>query len=782
VAGAAVALLGGTAFFLAFVNGHYPIRDWLFWIYLKAWACAALFFLACLVSGNALLLRTLRRTLPLAEHVVTSFALGAFAFFVLIFVCGLLRLIRPGLFFAAPLLLIGSGAPAAHRVGRRVYRHLSALRRKPQRPSSPAPLLIGLAGCAAVLLLYFPTLTPENIAYDVRWYHIPIAEHYVARGAVERFAEGWFLGAYPHLASFYFAWALLMPASSYFDRVELIAHLEVVFFLVTMAGIPALVRLLLPRTRAPLAWVAVFLFPGLFAYDSALHGGADHIAALWAIPVFTVLVRLLSTLSVRYAALFAIVAAGAINTKVTTVIVVGVPILTVLSVGAFRMAVPRPGRSRGAAALCLAVCAVTGLAATAPFWLKNWIWYGDPIYPNLAKHLAARPLTPDFQVPLDYWFYDAKFRATRDWQGVREALRAVLDFSFVPHDWSITPPPAPVFGSLFTLLLFCVPFLGRRPRLWLLLGATHGGVFLWYNIHHFERYLQALLPWMAASVTVCLVLLWRLHWALRPLVMGLVLSQMVWGGDAYFRPHAMVGSAPERAAALLSAGMKGDYKKRFDVFESYYAIGRKLPPDATVLLHETHIHWGLQRASVSDHAGTQGGISYVRSGSLAGVYDLLKSMHVTHLVWRTGVSGSSDTLGSDLLFFRFAKYATNGRRQVQGETLARMPSEPPPRAAEVDTVAVFDCGERYANGLYPVTALVKSDYDPDRHYPAPYEAFGRTVTKAAARSRLEQATFAVINPLCYRRLVSVAVSLGLEKMATRGDLELYGRPVTEGSG
>jgi hypothetical protein len=256
-----------------------------------------------------------------------------------------------------------------------------------------------------------------------------------------------------------------------------------------------------------------------------------------------------------------------------------------------------------------------------------------------------------------------------------------------------------------------------------------------------------------------------------------VLSQIVWGGDAYFREHAMAGSAPEKAALLLAAGVKGDYEKRFDVFESYHTIGRKLPEDATVLLHETHIHWGLQRASVSDHAGTQGGISYVRAGSLAGVYDLLKSLRVTHLVWTTGVSLSADTLGSDLLFFRFATYVATGQRKVFGETLARMPSEPPLRSAHVDTVALFDCGERYASGLYLVTALVKSDFDPEVNFPKPYQPFGRAVTADDSRPILGAATFAVINPRCYKRLLSVPRSLGLQKMAKRGELELYGRPV-----
>ncbi|HEX7669538.1 MAG TPA: hypothetical protein VF395_08145, partial [Polyangiaceae bacterium] len=346
IVGAGAVLVAGTAFFLHFVHRFYPIQHWLFWIYAKAWVAAGGFFVSCLVAGNALLVRTLRRTLPLGEHLVTSFALGAFAFFLLMFGFGVLGLVRPWLFFVVPSLLIAAGARPAHRIGKRLYRHLRALMRKPRRPLSPLEILVGVAGCVGVLLLYLPTLTPANISYDARWYHIPIAEHYVALGAIVKFQEGWFLGAYPHLASLYYMWALLLPKSSYFDKVELIAHLEVLFFLVTLVGIPAIVRLLLPRTRAPVAWAAMFLFPGIFAYDSSLIAGADHIAALWAIPLFTLLVRLLKTSSRSFAGLFAVMVAGALDTKVTAITIFLPPVLVVLAVFSFRLVRPARGGSR----------------------------------------------------------------------------------------------------------------------------------------------------------------------------------------------------------------------------------------------------------------------------------------------------------------------------------------------------------------------------------------------------------------------------------------------------
>src|SRR4029079_19153728 len=79
------------------------------------------------------------------------------------------------------------------------------------RPSalSLAALLFGVVG---LLLVYVPILTPHNVQHDARWYHLTIAQQYAAAGAITRFPEGWFLGAYPHLASLLYTWAMLMPA------------------------------------------------------------------------------------------------------------------------------------------------------------------------------------------------------------------------------------------------------------------------------------------------------------------------------------------------------------------------------------------------------------------------------------------------------------------------------------------------------------------------------------------------------------------------------------------
>ena len=60
--------------------------------------------------------------------------------------------------------------------------------------------------------------------------------------------------------------------------------------------------------------MALFLFPGIFCYDSGLVLGADHVAALWAAPIFLLSLRYVERPSIAYALLLGTVVAGALNT------------------------------------------------------------------------------------------------------------------------------------------------------------------------------------------------------------------------------------------------------------------------------------------------------------------------------------------------------------------------------------------------------------------------------------------------------------------------------------
>ena len=119
-------------------------------------------------------------------------AAGVLLFAIGLFVAGLFGLIRPPFFFVYPALLLAVGARWTVGDLRRAWRHLSAARRRAAaRPSVPtlphlAALVFGILG---LTIVYLTILVPENVAFDARTYHLPIAEHYAAWGRIGKFPE-----------------------------------------------------------------------------------------------------------------------------------------------------------------------------------------------------------------------------------------------------------------------------------------------------------------------------------------------------------------------------------------------------------------------------------------------------------------------------------------------------------------------------------------------------------------------------------------------------------------
>jgi len=702
--------LAGAAVFLHVVNAHYPIEKWLFWIYAEVWAFTLIFGAACLAAGELVVGRFLRFRAPLRERLLISFAVGVFVFATGVFVAGLCHALGAAFFVAWPAVLIAAAARPLVRTWRRVRRLLPHAR----RVATPASWWGGVAlvfGLAGIALVYVNILTPANVAYDARWYHLAIAEHTAAAGAIARSPEGWFNASLPHLASLLYTWAFLIPHGGLYYLIELAAHLELILFLATLAGVSMLARWAVAAAgpgRVRNAWAALFLFPGVLLYDSSLSGAADHALAFWAPFILLVLRRTLKSWDVPGAILLALMMAGAILTKYQALYLLLVPGAAMLARAATlaratwkRSRGPagssaRPARERLAAAARsftpIAAWAAGGLVFTTSLWLTNWIWYGDPVYPMLPHLFNAHPWVlgtdPDKFLQIAAWTPQGTLPAR-----LEETLKATLTFSFIPHDWWNLHGSVPVFGSLFTLGLPLALFVKPRRRLWALGATTMVGIACWYWTYHQDRYLQALLPWMAAFVGALLPLLWRLGRPARAGVVLLVGAQVVWGGDVFaFPTHAMLGQAPMKVALdLISSGYRKDWAPRATASQELESVGRLLPPRAKVLIHERLPHLGVEAMSVSDAPGTQGGISYGLLATPRRVYDLLASYGVTHVLWQAGATLGWDTFAGDLVFFEFVERATINRVQTAGLELAQLSPKRPPDVAEPRLVRLHAC-------------------------------------------------------------------------------------------
>ena len=753
-------LLLSTLGFASFYDRFYPVEEWLFWRYAGYWVACLFWSTGCVSSGYALVRRLRGTPLPFAETLCLSFAAGVVLFYLAMNVLGTLHGLHVAAFFALPLAMIAIGARPLWRFCHRYVRHVR-YRAADRTPPSWLQAAVLVFGLAVLAMIYFKMLAPENVQFDARWKHLALAEQYAHLGFIPRFAEGWTVATNPHMASMLFAWAFLLPGGAIFDHVELAAHMELTCFLWTLATIPPAVRLLVPGTRAGAAWAARFLFPGVLLYDSSLAGGADHIAALFALPIFILVLRSVPSLAPGRLGLLGLMMAGAAMAKLTAaMLLVPGPVLVIAIVLIWRTVRERRISWKGPAA-----AAAVALSATAFFWLRNWISYGDPLYPSLHAHLALRPWSQDAATLFEWGYKDYSWwRPSGDWESIKDTLEASLTFSFVPHDYSRYHGNVPVFGSLYTLLLLGLPFLKRAKRIWLLVALTQLAVLTWFWIHHQDRYLQTLMPWMAAVTAALVIRLWRTGWASRLMLAALIATQVVIGGDVYFlQTHAMIGSPIKRVNDLLSAGYEKRYEERLDVFTTWTKVRDALPEDAHVLLHDNHTHLGLSRRTTSDWGAWQFGISYGRLRSAAEVWDLYRELGVTHVVWKDRTAKGWDSIAGDLVFFDFAVNRTVDPRRIGRHWVGRVPEERP-ADTPYGKVAFRGCDDSYASGLYEVAQLTVPVFGPERNrFPEPLVS----ADAGDIGPLLGQANFVVLDPQCAKKIAGAARSAGFVLGASR---------------
>jgi hypothetical protein len=742
-------LLAMAALFAKIVNESYPLENWLFWHYAAYWLACGVWLAGVLGTGHLTVTRGFRLSLPLGEATVLALAVGLFEFELAMLLAGVVHAFRAPLFVALPLVFVLGGARGIGELWRGWVRLLGRRR----APLGVAGALAIAFGIVVFAMIYFALLSPENVQFDSRWKHMSLAEDWVAWGGLRRKDEGWLFAARPHITSLLFTWAFLLPGALLFDKMLLCAHLEfVIFAITTVVGIPALVRRVVPRADPRVVWAARFLFPGVLLYDSSLSAGADHIGALFGIPAALLLFRAWRRLDPRPMLLLATVLSAALLVKETIALVlVPFPVLAVvLRAG---MLAWRSFRGRGSAEELRnawrspLLAAGAALLLTTPLWFENLVWYGDPLYPNLNKFFAPRPWSPDAAYRFHYGYQDEQlWSPSRDLKGLVDTLEALVSYSFVPHDWKRFHHAVPVFGSLFTLLLVTVPVYGGSRRIWALIGWIHLGIFAWFSVHHQDRYLQGLMPLMATATAAMLLAIWRGDSrVVRGALVVLVGLQLVWGGDVYFfQTHAMARSPLKKSIDLLSAGFEKKYESRFNVQNSYQAIGKQLPKHARLLMHETNINLGTGATTVLDNPGWQYAIEYGSLKSPADMIPLLRGLGVTHVYARPERSKGKDSIAGDIRFMDYVRRRATKSASVAGGILVEVGDALP--GPFDDTVAMLSCGQDYEPGQYLVNDLSTPPFGP-RLAELPEPRTPATLPEDAAKL-VETSEYVVLDPHC----------------------------------
>jgi hypothetical protein len=510
------------------------------------------------------------------------------------------------------------------------------------------------------------------------------------------------------------------------------------------------------------SWVLFLLFPGLFLYDSNLCAGADHFAAFFALPIALAFWRSFHSFRLENVALSAFFGAAAFMTKYTASPLAAIPGAVLVGRGLWLLI----ARRQLGALKCLGVLAGLSLVFTAPNWLANIIWYGDPVYPMLSKYVHSHPFAADTPDQLKI-LHGTSRPGTLDQRGLLLALQATVTFSFIPHDWYELHRDLPLFGSLFTLTLPCLLFVRGARRVAWLYAMAMASVFCWYVISHYDRYLQATLPWMVAATAACLVLIWRSAGVYRFAVVPLIVLQIAWGSDIPFiTSHNLIGDSPLRHSAKFAASGYEQQRGRLRVYEPMPSIGHAVPKDATLMVHDSILTLGTDRKWVADLH--QSLISYGLLVSPKAIHQMLRDqLGVTHLAW-PGNSIYRDTVAGDLAFAYYANNYTLQQRQVGGFTVADMPSKAPADDRKDYDVAYFGCGSPYSSGMYRLSQLRLPVIDPGRR-PKPASRLPKSPSDALAKAQM-----VVLERGCH---ADVRPGSEFKQATNRGSAELWVRRV-----
>ncbi len=705
----------GIAVYATYVAPLYPVKDWLAWPLLTIWGYVGLANLAWFVAGNWLMTRVLGlRDRPVVEHAVTSCALGVVVFTELMYLLGAVGWYTPTIAVLMPGVLIVVGLRELIWFARRCQRN--ALDRA---PASGASFLLWAIGGALTFIIYLGVLSPDSVNYDASWCHLTIAQDYAREGRIVPF-PGDYSKNVPQLASIVHTWGFLVPGLEHPAlRWMLALHQEFALYVWTLAGVAATVRYMLHGQRVGGTWVAFYLFPIIFVYDHNLGGAADHVAASFALPGLLAAARLLEKLTWQRATAMVVCMAGGLLTKYQTFYWI-LPLLMLVAgklawatYQQLKLSRQTAMREVGTVWLTLGLGL---LLLPAPHFLKNWIFYRDPVYP-LAQQLFpnVRPSVENGVFLFNNVFTDLNWVP----QGtladkLKHAAKLTLTFSFEPH-YSFTKN-FPAFGALFTLLLPALLFIQRRgPKL---LGAFVGmtTLFIWGFTFNVDRNLQVFMPILVATAAAILGEIWRLGWAARLAIAPLVSFQLLWGADAIFY------SSQERirsALDLIGTGFAGNAATRFDRYRSpFVALGKAMPADATVMLHTAHVSLGIDRRLVLDWAGFQGLISYSKIRSARELFEMYRRLGLTHILYVPGERPAA-SIQEEVVFQSLVAQLPAPVSTAGGFRLHRLPSQAPPaeRPYRVLTLGLYG----YGSGVFPVESLATNEYinPAKRHYARP---------------------------------------------------------------
>jgi hypothetical protein len=286
------------------------------------------------------------------------------------------------------------------------------------------------------------------------------------------------------------------------------------------------------------------------------------------------------------------------------------------------------------------------LAVASPWYLKNYVWFHNPVYPLLTGEVAEfGPQGVRYFDANDEQRLDAHFNAVRteapelvktEEQELTEAIGARVErhplrwweFFFDPEKYLMAEPYH--FPNYLFLLIPFIVFV-KRPRwiLWLLILSV-GFVFFMTSTSWIARYLLPAYPSLTIVAAYTLVKLTERvkQQKLAIFAVAATLGVVIAVG---IRPM-MTFNSFSYLAGIIS---RHDTVSRFPYYRPIEFINTQLPATARILVIGDQLSYGIEREYVGDESwfATKWRRLLVRNASLADVNDDLKRQGFTHVLY-----------------------------------------------------------------------------------------------------------------------------------------------------
>lgn len=549
---------------------------------------ALLLFLGLAALGRRALERLGPPGLPRGEAFLASIMLGEGLLATALMLAGHAGFFSPGLLQTVFLPLVVAGLLEARR--------LYGVRLK-------APSRLELAAAAA-LLAGFGALAAKACApptdFDTLVYHLAFPKIFLARGTIAPESSALF--------GFYALNSQMLGAIALAVRGELAAQwLNLGHAALYLGWTAAIAR----RLRPGAAWLALPALAVQPVFQRVGSGAAsDFAASAQILGAFWFFMNARDNARpARWSLLAGMIAGFAAGTKQTGA-------WAVLLLGAGHLATPG---LRRAAPVYIAAASLCG----APWYLRNLLWTGNPVWPYMATLFGGG------QAALDTW---ARVRAS-----VTEGVpRTALNLLLLPVLLVVKPAaflyePQWLMGSVWALIGLRWRALDARARLALLLAG--GYALLWFLVYQHWRFMLPAAALLAAVAASCALELWsrpggRLVAALAGLLVFFPLARLGRGNELFGALGLRSAVAPERSSRDRYLDL---------ALGPYYELCRRanalVPPDGKILLYRDARGYYLDREYAWGNPHDPGVVDYAAYANESELAAALREKGITHILF-----------------------------------------------------------------------------------------------------------------------------------------------------